>query len=102
LTVCNSCDLPSRYYVGDIGTIVVVDTCNDITAATVTNLIVQKPDQTIVTWAGAVFEDTKIRYIIQSGDFDQVGEYRLQSYVESPGWRGRGDTATFRVSNVFQ
>lgn len=102
MTACTTCDLPSRYYVGDIGTSIIVDTCNEINLSTVSNLIVQKPDMTTVIWEGAVYEDTKIRYIVQDGDFDQAGEYRLQSYVEIPGWTGRGDTTKFKVSKVFQ
>ena len=102
MTICNACDLPSRFYQGDVGTALIVDTCNDITTATVTNLLVQKPDLSMVTWVGTVFETTKIRYTIQAGDFDQAGEYRLQSYVEMPSWVGRGDTAIFKVTKAFQ
>jgi len=101
MTVCTNCDEPGKYYVGDIGTAIIVDTCADISAATTTDLIVEKPDGTIETWHGAVFEVTKVRYLVQAGDFDQAGEYSVQVYLEINGWRGRGSTTAFRVSAVF-
>jgi hypothetical protein len=103
MTSCNdSCSGPGQYYIGDIGTEIIVDVCSDITTATLAALKVMKPDMTEHTWVGSVYDTTKIRYIAQSGDFDQVGEYRVQPYIEMPGWQGRGDTATFKISSQFQ
>ena len=101
MTICNSCDNPSQYYVGDIGTIIEVDTCNDITTATLVRLNVQKPDDTVVTWSGSVYDTTKIRHTVVSGDFDQSGTYYVQAYVEMPGWTGRGGTASFKLVLPF-
>lgn len=98
---CNtSCTGPGKYYVGDVGTQILVDTCSDITTATLVRLDVTKPDGTEVQWVGSVSDTTKILYIVSAGDFDQAGEYRLQSYVEIPGWQGHGDTITFRVAEL--
>ena len=93
--------LKGKYYVGDIGTEIIVDTCSDITASTVAKLLVEKPDGTLVEWDGSVYDTTKIKYVIKDGDFDQVGEYTVQSYVEIAGWKGRGNTTTFKVTNAF-
>jgi hypothetical protein len=102
MTTCvDSCADPSKYYVGDVGTEIIVDTCSDITTAVTVSLKVKKPDGTEHTWVGSVYEDTKIRYIVQVGDFDQQGKYRVQAYVEMPGWQGRGDTTYFKVSPSF-
>jgi len=101
MTVCSNCDIDGKYYVGDVGTEIIVDTCSDITTATVTDLLVEKPDGTLVTWSGDVYETTKIKYVVQAGDFDQAGEYILQAYVEMPGWQGRGNSTSFRVTVVF-
>ena len=102
MTTCNdSCAEPSKYYVGDVGTEIIVDTCSDITSATKAALLVRKPDNTEHEWLGAVFEDTKIRYLVQVGDFDQAGRYRVQAYIEMPGWSGRGDSTYFKVSPSF-
>ena len=101
MTVCNVCDGDSRYYVGDIGTEVLVDTCVDVTTATLLQIRVNKPDGTTVVWTGTVYDTTKIRYVIQDGDWDQEGQYRYQAYVEMPGWRGRGETATQKIYDSF-
>ena len=102
MTVCTTCDAEGKYYVGDVGTELIVDTCTDITAATVARLLVEKPDGMEFAWDGAVYETTKVRYVVQSGDFDQVGEYQLQVYLEMPGWSGKGNATTFRVSAAFE
>jgi hypothetical protein len=103
MAICgDGCTAPSQYYVGDEGTEIIVDTCSDISAATVTDLIVRKPDGTQVTWSGAIYDTTKIRYVTTTGDFDQAGRYRLQAYVEMPGWKGFGETTTFKVLAAFQ
>jgi hypothetical protein len=91
----------SKYYVGDIGTEIIVDTTVDLTAATVLSLKVLKPGTAEVTWSGTQYETTKIRYVIQSGDFNVAGVYSLQAYVEMPGWSGRGNVATFVVWDPF-
>ena len=101
MTVCSNCDVDGKYYVGDIGTEIIVDTCSDITSATVSNLKVEKPDGTLHTWTGTVYETTHIRYVVVDGDFDQVGLYLVQAYVEMPGWSGLGNTAEFKVTAVF-
>jgi len=93
-----SCDGPDKYYVGDVGTQLLVDVCSDITTATLVALDVTKPDGTAVRWVGTVSDTTKILYVVAVGDFDQAGEYRLQSYIEMPGWIGHGGTVTFKVT----
>jgi hypothetical protein len=102
-TVCSNCDLDGKYYIGDIGTEIIVDTCVDLVeaGAIVTNLIVEKPDRTVEIWAGSIYGTTSIKYVVQVGDFDQAGPYRIQAYVEMSGWTGRGNTATFQVTDLF-
>jgi len=97
-----ACSGPSNYFVGDAGTLITVDTCSDITAATLAALDVMKPDGSTDRWVGSVVDTTKIQYVVSVGDFDQVGEYRLQAYIEMPGWQGWGNTVTFKVSARFQ
>jgi len=96
-----SCSGPDAYYVGDIGTAIITDVCSDITTSTVAALDVTKPDGTQVRWMGSVYDTTKIRYYVNANDFDQAGEYRLQAYVEMPGWIGHGNTTTFTVTALY-
>jgi hypothetical protein len=77
-----------------------VNVCSDITTATLLRLDVTKPDGTQVQWIGSLYETTNILYVVMAGDFDQAGEYRLQSYVEMPSWQGHGDTVIFKVLDL--
>ena len=101
MTVCTVCDGDSRYYVGDIGTELIIDTCTNITTATLVQILVEKPDETTAVWVGAVYDTTKIRYVIQAGDWDQEGRYRYQAYVEMPSWQGKGDTVVQKIYDSF-
>lgn len=101
MSVCSSCDLESKYYVGDIGTDIIVNVCSDITGATLVSLKIEKPDGTLADWVGSVYDSNYIKYTVVDGDFDQVGKYALQAYVEIDSWSGRGDTTYFKVSPVF-
>jgi hypothetical protein len=100
MTTC--CTGDSKYYVGDAGTKIVVNVCVDITTATVRSLKVMKPSGVLVTWPGLAEGTTHIAYYVQPTDFDEEGTYRLQAYVEMPGWKGHGDTAKFKVTKGFE
>jgi hypothetical protein len=91
----------SDHFVGDIGTVITVDTGNDLTAATTTDLKVRKPSGATTTWTGAVVNDNYISYTTVEDDFDEAGTYRLQSYVVSPSGTWFGDTATFTVLEAY-
>jgi hypothetical protein len=102
-----------KYYVGDIGTEVRVDTWVDLTDATVTNLLILKPNATEVTWAGTADDETAeelarregtvaltsvITYVTQAGDFNVRGLYLVQAWIVTPDGQWRGDVASFEVS----
>jgi hypothetical protein len=65
-------------------------------------LLVEKPDGTIATWIGNILNIFAISYITVEGDFDQAGEYKLQAYIESPSWKGRGQTVKFYIFEDFK
>ena len=98
---CNTCDSDSKYYVGDVGTELILDTCVDITTATLVQIMVQKPDDTEEIWAANIYDTTHVRHVIQDGDWDQEGRYRYQAYVEMPSWEGRGDTVMHKIYSEF-
>lgn len=91
-----------RSYVGDIGTVLMVNTKEDISTASKVSLKIKKPDDTEVEWIGTVDRTTYIRYATVSGDFDQSGEYHMNAYVEMTGWTGRGETVSFHIYEPFQ
>lgn len=93
----------SKNYVGDVGTLLRVSVGTDISDATTVRLYITKPDATTATWVGAVSDCGKeITYTILSGDWDQDGEYLLQSYVVTPGGTWYGDTVAFKILARFK
>jgi hypothetical protein len=95
--------MSSKLYVGDEGTVFEVDVGTDISAASTTDLKVQKPDGSEATWTGAANggTNTQIDYTIVADDLDQAGRYRLQSHVVTASWNGLGETAEFVVYSAF-
>lgn len=82
----------------EIGVPIEVDTTLDLSAATLTKLVVQKPRGAPVDWTGGTVSDTRITYVTQAGDLDQKGEYKIAAYVEFTGGVQRvGAAARFTV-----
>ena len=90
----------SEVFVGDVGTEIVLECGVPITTATVMRIYVRKPTGTAV-WSAVADTSTSIKYVTGIGDLDVAGEYRLQAYVEMPGWKGRGSVARLTVSNAI-
>lgn len=91
-----------KYYVGDVGTEILVDTGSDISSASTLELRVKKPDGTTDTWTGTLDGTDSISYTTVSGDFDQSGEWTLQAYVVLPSWTGRGESVAFTLYDSFE
>lgn len=90
----------SKIYVGDVGTLVQVETGQDLTGATSLTLEVRKPGGALTTWA-ATPQGTKLLYISSVESFDQSGIWKLQSRVILPSGAWRGETAIFEVFPPF-
>lgn len=90
-----------KVYLGDDGTVFLIDTTVDISAATKLVLKVKPPDDPEVEWVGEVDPsvNTKIRYVSSAADLAAlgVGRHSIQSYIESTDFDGRGDTVPFTV-----
>ena len=84
-------------YLGDIGTEIVLDLGEDVTAATVRSIVAMKPDYTHVDWTAVADGTTGIKYVTQTGDLDVPGVWELQPYVEMPAWKGYGDVVELEV-----
>ena len=89
----------STVFIGDTGTEIVLDCGIDVSTATVRNIIVRKHNGTKVTWGAVADGTTAIKYVTSAGDLDVPGTWKLQAYVEMPGWKGLGEVATLTVSN---
>ena len=92
----------AKYYVGDVGTLVLVDVKSDITTGTVFKMKILKPLGGEAEWTATREGQTRMKYNIVAGDWDEPGHYKLQAYVETPSWIGRGDTVSFFVSQKFE
>ena len=80
------------------GIIFNVDTGMNILGATTVELIVKKPDESVVKWKGKIVNNRFITYVTQEGDLDQVGTYILQAHViTSDGNEYFGDIVKFYV-----
>ena len=93
----------NKYYIGDIGTLIRVDTGVDIHDATTVSLLVLKPSDVIEEWDGEVDEDfpTEIQHTTELGDFTSAGTYKVQAYVETTEGTWKGSTTSFVVSADF-
>jgi len=100
--------MAAKHYVGEVGTPVLVDTGSDISTATVLKILVKKPCGNETEWVGILGPPntlgiyTQIKYVVVAGDWDEAGWWNIQSYIEMPGWKGRGDTVKFKLYPEFQ
>ena len=90
----------STVFVGDVGTVIKLDTGTDLSTATVLKIKVKKPNGTTLEWTATqdASNPKVMTYTIQAGDLDQSGTWKLQAYVEFPSWQGHGQWASLKVS----
>jgi hypothetical protein len=91
-----------QVFVGDVGTIIYLETGVDLSAATSLTIRVRKRaegshNKHLVTWTGEVYNTTQIKYTIVEGDLDYAGVYSLQAYAELADWEGHGDEVELYV-----
>lgn len=86
--------------VGEEGKVIDVDCGTDISASSSRVLRVTKPDNSLVAWTAVVHpsNNNKIRYTVQSGDWDLRGDWYAQAEVVLPGYPLlKGGTFKFRL-----
>lgn len=102
----NMCDPEcgvSKFYVGDVGTELLVDVCVDVTDATAVRIYVMKPGATTeVQWTAVVYEQHYLRHVCAAGDLSVAGTFKVQAWVQTPSGSWRGDVGTFRVYGPFE
>lgn len=91
-----------KSYVGDIGTVILLDCGTDITGATKVEIRTRKPDKSEHIWPAVVDATKYVKYVVQPGDFDMKGNYLFQAYVETPAWKGLGETVKWQVYEKFK
>ena len=85
--------------VNDVGTEIIVDCGVNVSTATVRKIYVRSPTGAKKNWNASAEGTTAIKYALIEGDIDISGEWELQSYIEMPGWKGRGTWAILNVEN---
>jgi len=86
-------------YVGDIGVEIVYDCLEDISAATVLRLNYRKPGGGTGFWAGVADGTQALKFTTAAvTDLDRAGLWRIQPYIEIPGFAGFADAKMFRVA----
>lgn len=91
----------SKTYVGDTGTVVLLDTGTSLSAATAVTIEARKPNGALVSWTGTVSETTKIRFVSLLTTFDQPGAWILQAKAVMPTGTWLGESVSLQVHRAF-
>jgi hypothetical protein len=92
-----------KIYKEDIGVVIRLNTNVDITGAATQGIYVSTPDGDEVYWPATVYSTTWVTYTSVDGDFDDDGDYLLQSYAKwSDDSIHRGETYTLTVYNHYE
>ena len=90
-----------KTYVGDTGTVILLDTKQDISVATSVSISAKTPKGEVRSWSGAVVETTKVQYVTTAETFSEPGTWTLQAVVVTPAGRWRGESVELRVYANF-
>ena len=88
-------------YKNDIGTRLEFYIEDDISSLKSAKILVQKP-KSKTEWTNTNYDSTNnmIYYISQENDFDEVGVYKLQVYLELDDWKGSTDPVKMFVADT--
>lgn len=92
------------HYDGEVGTTIQVETEKDLTDATVTEIHIQKPDDTeVILSATPQSGNVGLSVLSAVQNLDQAGTWIVQAYAEfATPWEGFGKAVTFEVFNKYQ
>ena len=94
--------MADKTYVGDTGTVIILDCGSDITASTVRTIEAQRPDLTTVSWPASIVAPNSISFTTLVGSLNAAGKWKLQARVTLPTGEWRGGTASFVVYLPFK
>ena len=83
--------------VGDVGTLISLDTGSDISTNTSKKIRYQKPSGFIGEWDANLSGTQILTYVTQSADIDEEGLWTFQAYVVLPSGEWYGELATHDV-----
>ena len=91
-----------KTYVGDTGTVLILDCGQNISAASNRRIRASKPDGTTVIWNAVASGSNSIGYVSVSDTFDQAGYWMMQAIVTLPTGMWHGTTSRLRVYSPFE
>lgn len=95
--------MADKFYKDTVGTVIEVDCGRDISTANQYFYNVRKPSGTIVRWTPVKIADkSKLEYVVKRGDWNEVGVYTLQVYLQLPTWAGLSTSITFKLWDAFE
>lgn len=90
----------SKVYTTDVGTLIKLDTGEDISSGVSSVKIIAKPpsEGAAVDLAASVVETTKVQHTKTAATLNSAGEWELQAYVEyTAGDKYRGETVVLMI-----
>ena len=78
------------------------DMGSDISTATVTQIKYKKPSGTTGVWTPTAYSATELEYKFTAAELDEVGVWKIQTYVEVADFKGLGETSSFTVYGEFE
>lgn len=91
----------SKIYVGDTGTVIVLDCGENISAAVSRSIQVRKPNGQVVSWVAQASGTNSISFTSLAGTFDQPGIWKLQAVVALSNGTWKGATVSLQVYQAF-
>jgi len=86
---------------GDIGTVIELDTGEDLANATAIKIKVKKPNGEELEWLADKSLPTSVKHTVAAGELDVAGYWLLAAYVEFGTSKFSGETAELFVRKVF-
>lgn len=93
--------MSSKTYLGDVGTVIELDTGVSLAGASALSIEAARPDGTTVSWT-ATATGTSVRYTTQAGDLDVSGAWVLQAKATIGSGTWRGESVVLRVWAAFE
>jgi hypothetical protein len=93
--------MSQEIYVGDTGTVLVLDCGQDISTATALSIEARKPNGDTVSWGGTLEGTSAVRFDTLADSLDAPGKWKLQSLVTTPAGVWRGKTVLLTVLAKF-
>jgi hypothetical protein len=84
-----------KHYVDEVGTAIYINCGQDVSGAVDCFVYMKRPDGSVVKRAATpvVFEGSLnyVRMVLESGDFNQAGDYSCQVWLTLGTWNGGGN-----------